>query len=141
MELDEKHKKTLDAVLSILREELPGLAAVIVFGSFGSEYERAESDLDLAILMEKHQDATDSVFLWTLAQKIASKIGRDVEIINLRQASTVFAFQVLTSGTTVYCANDFALASFDTLIMSMYQRLQEERKEILDDYEKGIFYG
>jgi len=141
MEYDEKHQKILATAVQILLQQFPELAAVIAFGSFGTEYERSESDLDLAILTADPCETIDIVKLWEVAQEIARTIGRDVEVINLRQASTVFCYQVLTSGTPVYCSNELALAYFDNLTMSMYLRLQEERKDILGDYEKGIFHA
>ena len=141
MEYEKKHQKTLDTAIEILREKIPGLVAIIVFGSFGTEYERKESDLDLAILTEEPANSLDPVQLWNLAQELARTINSDIELIDLRQASTVFCFQVLSTGTPIYCANDVILARFDTMIMSMYQRLQEERKDILNDYQKGHFYG
>jgi uncharacterized protein len=140
MEYDTKHKQLLDIAIQILRRNIPDLIAVIAFGSFGTPYEREDSDLDLAILAEETHPL-DAVKIWNLAQEIAIKIGRDVEVINLRKASTVFCFQVLSSGTPVYCSNDLKLAHYDNLIMSMYLRFQEERKDILSDFEKGIFYG
>lgn len=141
MEYDEQHQKILDTAVQILQQKLPGLVAVIAFGSFGTEYERRESDLDLAVLTEAPRDSIDVVKLWNIAQDIASTIGRDVEVINLRQASTVFCYQVLTTGTPIYCSNDLMLANFDNLSISMYLRLQEERKDILEDYKKGIFHA
>lgn len=139
MEYDEKHKSILNTSVQILRERLPELVAVIQFGSFGTAYERDESDLDLAVLSNGPQ--FDPVKLWNLSQEIAGKINKNVDVIDLRQASSVFCMEVLTSGTTIYCSNDLILANFDNLAISMYLRFQEERKEILEDYEKGIFYA
>jgi len=138
MTCDKQHQLILNKAIQILDEELPELIAVFVFGSFGTEYERIESDLDLAVLTTH---SIDIVRLWNLAQEIAKMVGRNVDLIDLRQASTVFAFQVLSTGTAIYCSNDIVLANFDIVIMSMYQHLQEERKDILGDIEKGIFYA
>ena len=141
MEYDETHQKILNTGIQILRNKLPGLIAVVAFGSFGTEYERHDSDLDLAILLKEPDNSVDPVKLWNLSQEIAKAIGRDVDIINLRQASTVFSYQVLTSGNTVYCSNEMILANFENLIMSMYLRFQEERKDILKDFGKGFSHG
>ncbi len=141
MQYDFKHQKILDTAVLILREKLTNLIAVIAFGSFGTEHERKESDLDLAVLTEELAESSDALNLWNIAQEIASAIGRDVDIVNLREASTVFSFQVLTTGTPIYCSNELKLAYFDNLRISMYLRFQEERKELLDDFMKGFFYG
>ncbi len=83
MEYDENHQKLLDTAIQILKTKLSGLVAVVAFGSFGTEYERNDSDLDLAVLLKKQCDPVDPVKLWDLAQEIANTIGRDVEVINL----------------------------------------------------------
>lgn len=141
MEFDKKHQKILDAAIEILKENVQDLVAVVVFGSFGTDYERKDSDLDMAFLTEKPNDYSDTVKTWNLAQEIAKTINRDVDLVNLRQISTVFSFQILTTGTLVYCSNELMFANFDNLVTSVYLRFQEERKDILDDYTKGIFYG
>ncbi|MFI5343508.1 MAG: nucleotidyltransferase domain-containing protein [Chlamydiales bacterium] len=141
MEYDEEHQNILNTAVQILQQKIPRLVAVIAFGSFGTKYEREDSDLDLAILTEEVQSSIDIVRLWDIAQDIARTIDLDVDLINLRSASTVFCYQILTTGSVIFCSNQLILAHFDTLIISMYLRLQEDRKDILDDYEKGIFYA
>lgn len=131
-------KKNLLDAIHILKEQLPDLIAIILFGSYGTPYERHESDLDLAILTN---DSNDPVKLWNIAQEIAMKINKDVEIIDLQKASTVFCFDILTTGNLIYCSDELKFAKFDNLIMSMYLRFQEERKDILEDIEKGDFYA
>lgn len=133
---DSKHQNILDTALQLLQKEVPDLVAVFVFGSFGTEYERNDSDLDLAILT-RSLHSVDTVKLWYLAQEIARNVKQDVEIADLREASTVFAFEILSSGNCIFCSDEPFLANFDTLAISMYLRFQEERKEILQDYESG----
>ena len=141
MEYDQDHQKILDIAVSKLKEEIPSLVAVIAFGSFGTEYERKDSDIDLAILSDKSKESIDTVKLWDLAQEIALMVGRDVELINLQETTTVFAFQALTTGTPIFCKNPTKLAYFDNLIISMYLRLQEERKDILNSFKEGVSNG
>ena len=119
--------------------EISELIAVVLFGSFGSEYETQQSDLDLALLSK---NKLDPVFLWNLSQEIARILKKDVDLIDLSKASTVFRFQVLSSGYVVYCSNEQEYAQFDTTAFTMYFDFQETRKGILEDYEKGnLKYG
>jgi len=141
MSYDESHQQILDIAVQTLKDALPGLVAVIQFGSFGSIYEKNESDLDLAILTRDTHVPIDPVKLWNIAQEIAGKINRDVDLIDLSQASTVFRYQILKNGQTIYCRDKLILTHFDSLSVSMYLRFQEERKEILEDYEKGLFHA
>lgn len=46
----------LTTSLEMINEQFPNIWAVYLFGSFGTEYERADSDLDLAILLKETAD-------------------------------------------------------------------------------------
>ena len=141
MDYDEQHQTTLNHAVSLIRENVDNLVAILVFGSFGSKYEREDSDLDLAIITKENTGALDPVRLWKLAQTIAIKINRDVDLIDLREASTVLNFQVLSTGTLLHCTDELGFAKYDALMLSMYLRFQEERKEILEDFDKKASHG
>lgn len=121
----------LQVAIDEILNAFPRAVAVYRFGSFGTQYQRKESDLDLAILIS---ESVDSLKLWNLAQGIASKINTDVEIINLFDASTVFRHQIVTTGTRVYCSDTKKADSVENNYISMYLRLNEERADILKDY-------
>jgi predicted nucleotidyltransferase len=131
--MDKEHEKLLDKVLTKIQAEIPGIIAIVLFGTFGTEYETAQSDLDIALLSK---GKLDPVFLWNLAQEIAREVRRDVDLIDLCQASTVFRVHILASGQVLFCADEYEFGQFDTTSFSMYFHLQEMRKGILEDYEK-----
>lgn len=114
-----------------LSKHVPQLIAIILFGSFGTEYETDQSDLDLAILSSSKLEV---VAMWELSQKIAIQLNKDVDLVDLRQASTVFKFQILSTGKIIFCTNLDEFALFETTAFSMYLSFQETRKEILQDY-------
>ena len=116
--------------VQLLLEAFPDLLAIYVFGSFGTKYETAESYLDIAILPLR---LLNEVELWRLAQDLAEKIRRDVEVIDLLRASTVFRFQVITTSTRVYCSDPKQCDAIENTYLSMYLRLNEERAEIIQD--------
>jgi predicted nucleotidyltransferase len=116
------------AINSIV-EHTPDIAGIYIFGSMGTAFENQNSDLDLAILPIS---PITSVQLWTLSQQIAASINKDVDLINLLEASTVFRFQVISTGRRVYCHDQKICDEFEMTTYSMYLRFNEERKEILD---------
>ena len=137
--MDQEHQKLVETSLSIVKQEIPDLIAVVLFGSFGSEYETKTSDLDLAVLSKQKMD---SVILWQLAQKIAISVNRDIDLVDLSSSSTVFRFQILSTGNVIFCSDENAYAHFETTSFAMYYDFQESRKGILEDYEKGnLNYG
>lgn len=129
----------MDALLDRLRREFPVLISIYRFGSFGTEYERTESDLDLALYAGNPLPA---VSLWYLAQELATDMGRDVDLVDLAVASTVMRAQVIHEGERVYCADEVACETFEDYAYSSYARLNEERRYILEDVlRRGSVHG
>lgn len=132
-------EKSLDAMVERLRERFLELLAVYRFGSYGTEYERAGSDLDLALYAGT---ALPVVEVWRVAQELAADIGRDVDLVDLASASTVMRVRVIHDGERIYCADRLACETFEVYAYSSYARLNEERRGILEDIQRrGNVYG
>ena len=58
-----------------------------------------DSDIDLAVLVA---GKADPVRLWELGQTLASELDRDVDLIDLRAASTVMQYQIITTGRRLW---------------------------------------
>jgi predicted nucleotidyltransferase len=115
------------------------LQAAYLFGSAATGGLRPESDLDIAILM---QNPLSSRKLYELSEKIAQGMGRDVDLIDLRSATTVLQMQVLSTGKRIICNDALEVDSFEDRVFSDYARLNEERSGILEDIrERGSIYG
>lgn len=128
-----------EQLVSMLLKNIPDCRAIYRFGTWGTAAERPDSDLDLAFLP---CTPTDTVRRWELAQQIACLVGRDVDLVDLLTASTVLRMQVLANGERLYCSGSVEVESFEDLAFSAYARLNEERKEILNDVrQKGSVYG
>jgi len=50
--------------------------------------------------------------------------------------NTVFQHEIIHHGRIIYNADEYATAEFEMLTMSFYQKLNEERKEILEEVMK-----
>jgi predicted nucleotidyltransferase len=130
---------TADFLTLSLLAALPDCQAIYRFGSWGTEAERPESDIDLAILPAH---PLDPVHRWELAQKIASLAGRDVDLVDLLCASTVLRMQVVAHGERLYCADSNQVEQFENYIFSSYAKLNEERRDILADVtQRKSIYG
>jgi uncharacterized protein len=128
-----------EQLINALLEAIPGCLAIYRFGSWQTEAERGDSDIDLAVLPP---EPIDPVRRWELAQALASMAGRDVDLVDLLGASTVLRIQVVARGQRLYCADLHAAEQFEDAVFSAYARLNEERREILADVRKrGNVYG
>lgn len=125
--------------LPLLVARLPGLQAVYLFGSAATDEQRADSDVDLAVLSPSPL-ASDLRF--SLQQSLAALLRRDVDLVDLRMASTVLRTEVLRRGVLVHDGAPTERALFEAHALSDYARLNEERREILDDIRaRGRVYG
>ena len=66
-----------------------------------------------------------------LAVKLAGAAGTEhADLVNLRRADTTLQAEILRTGRLVYCQDDDVRLEFETLVLSMYQRLNDERAGI-----------
>jgi predicted nucleotidyltransferase len=107
---------------------------IILFGSAARDGLRPESDIDLAFLSDKEFNAYE---LFLLAQQVAELVGRDVDLIDLRQASTVFKAQIAAKGRVIYSNGALRPLEFGMQSLQEYALLNEERQEILDRFAEG----
>lgn len=108
------------------------LLAIYAFGSQVSGQARADSDLDLAVLLS---GTADSVALWTLAQDIAAMLDIDVDLVDLRKASTVMQHRVVTSGER-WWARDEQAGLFEAFVLSDKMALDEARAPLMADIQR-----
>ena len=97
-----------------------------------------ESDLDLAVLVEGY---ADPLLLWQLSGDLADVAGCDVDLLDLRAASTVMQYQIITTGQR-WWARDAQAALFESAILSEKTALDMARAGLLADIqERGSVYG
>ncbi|MBR7889603.1 nucleotidyltransferase domain-containing protein [Marinomonas sp. A79] len=115
-----------------LRQLMPEVRLVYLFGSQADGSAGPSSDVDIAVLLEKK---LDSVARFDLEQILAIKLDKDVDLVDLLTASTVLQNQVIMNGELLF-GSENEQAKFEMQIMSMYQHLNEERADILQEYLK-----
>ena len=126
-------------IVSFLTKRFPNLIAIYLFGSSVQGTPGLESDIDLAILPVQPLNPLER---WNLAQDLANLLKREVDLVDLRKASTVMRMQVISSGQYLYESNRQERDRFEDYVFSSYARLNEERKEIIKKVqEQGTIYG
>ncbi|WP_260287863.1 type VII toxin-antitoxin system MntA family adenylyltransferase antitoxin [Peribacillus aracenensis] len=111
-----------------------------LLGSYAKNTTHRDSDIDVAFYSQDSSHITYELFL--LAQELADILKIDVDLINLRTASTVFQAQIYTTGIVIYSKDDTLLKNQQMIALSMYAKLNEEREIILKKIEEsGSIYG
>ncbi len=130
-----------ELIITGLVHAIPHLKGLYLFGSRAAGKERAGSDWDIAFLTD-HTFRLDAVRRFELQEELAASLNEDVDLVDLGAATTVMRFEILSRGERIFCADEYYCDTFEMLTYSFYQRLQEERKEILRDVrERGSIYG
>jgi uncharacterized protein len=125
-------------VVAAVSTAWPDALAIYAFGSRVQGLARPDSDLDLAVLVPGY---ADPLRLWELAGQLAARLGCEVDLLDLRAASTVMQHQVLTRGRRLWGqALDAGL--FECFVLSEKLALDAARAGLVSDIEKkGKVYG
>ena len=123
----------IEKAKQIILERLPDVRAIYLFGSFGTDYERKDSDIDIAVLARKPFDAMTR---WNVGQDIAVAVNQDVDLIDFLSIVTDFQYEIIMSGRRIYCKDEFDVDLYENFIMSEHIQFMERRQSIVDDIVK-----
>lgn len=124
-------------IRKIVLQHYPDVQAIYLFGSYGTADEWADSDVDIALLLPPEQARQAKSLLLTACHlELAAALDREVDLLNARRVSTVFQKEIIANGRLIYIADQYAVDEFEMLVISYYQKLNEERKDILAEFHR-----
>lgn len=124
-------------IVRIILEHYPSAQAIYLFGTYGLPDEWPDSDVDIAVLLPPEEAYRKPHLMLTPCHyALADALGKSVDLLNARRVSTVFQKEIIRSGRRLYSKDDNAVAEFEMLTLSLYQKLNEERRAILDSFEE-----
>lgn len=127
------------SIISYLHTCYPDVQAIYLFGSQANGEARADSDIDLAILVDAPM--LNRLQLWENAQALAVQLGQDVDLLDLRQASTVMQSQIVQHGQRIWSQGQ-AAEVYEVFILNQKLHLDELRHDMLRDIQyKGHIYA
>lgn len=113
-------------------------SVIYLFGSRAADRARSNSDYDIAYLSDKHLSNYER---FMLAQELAAILNRDVDLVDLKQASTVFQTEIIETGKVLHGDHSTDKALFEMRALKDYAILNEERRVILENIsERGQIY-
>lgn len=133
MELD------LSPALAILRQRIPALAGVYLFGSHASGHARADSDVDLAVYAGP---PLARALLTDVREQLANVLKQNVDLIDLSAAPTILQIQVIDEGKLIEAPDADATAFFEVRAIRDYQDLKARRAATeADIVRRGSVYA
>lgn len=128
-----------DKIINSIKADFPEVRAIYLFGSQADGTATKDSDFDIAVLCEGRIGFAK---LLDASSALSNIVSKEVDLVDLREASTVFCFQVIMNGRKIFGKNNPSVDFFEMTTMSMYQRLNEERKGILEQVHRtGKIYS
>lgn len=125
-------------IVVAVRARFAQTLAIYAFGSQVQGCTGPDSDLDLAVLVAGY---ADPLTLWDLSMGLANITGCPVDLLDLRRASTVMQYQVLTSGVRLW-AEGVQAGLFECYVLSEKTALDEVRGPLLADIARtGTIYA
>ena len=111
------------------------ILAFWIVGSYGTELQREESDIDFAILFEKDIPVLEEM-------KISSDISdilsyENIDTIDLKKAPITLQFKVLKEGRTLYEADFVKISDYIEYVLRRYR----DEKYYLDSFMKDYYYS
>lgn len=128
--------KTDEVIVTTVLHHYPAVQGIYLFGSRATGDDRPGSDVDLALLLPHGQSKNfGPLVLSDCRFELEAALGQTVDLVNARRVSTVLQKEII-SGDLIYCADRYAVDEFEMLCLSDYQRLNQERADILASFRK-----
>lgn len=129
----------VEKLKEILLGKLNNVEAIVLFGSYSRGKEKFDSDIDVAIKLSKPLEKENII---SLKNKIEEILGIDVHLIDLYSINEDFRYEILISGKTLYCKNEYEFEMYKLKCFSEYLMFSEDRKPIIDKVKNGgTLYG
>ena len=121
-------------IVQIILKHHPDIQAIYLFGTYAAGDEWPDSDVDIALLFDPQRAKTlEPLMLSEMPSELETLLGREADLINLHQAPTVLQKEVIASDRCIFKADGCSADEFEMMTLSNYQKLNEERKDIIKD--------
>ncbi|MFH0729815.1 MAG: nucleotidyltransferase domain-containing protein [Pseudomonadota bacterium] len=122
-------------IIKTVLDHYPTVQGIYLFGSYGTESEWLDSDIDIALLLPHNlAKEVENLVMSRCRFDLEDAFHKEVDLLNVRLVSTVFQKEIIDGDNLIYCVDRFAVDEFEMLAISYYQKLNEERREILDSF-------
>ena len=113
--------------------------SIFVYGSFAAGRERSDSDIDIAILLAKGLLGFKERS--RLMRDLIQLLDREIDLVSLREVSSVLQIQILKKGELLFCKDRSLLNHFQVQVVREYLDLKQIRKPIEKQLKNVSIYG
>lgn len=122
--LEEISKLFKDNFKSLLQEY--DIKLIYIFGSYAKGNNNANSDLDIAVLLNNDYDPMDKL---SLIGDLTSIFKRDdIDLVILNSANSVLKHQVIKYGKLIFMENEDIKVNFEVRVLKEYMDMEPFRR-------------
>ena len=112
------------------------IAAVYLFGSFGTEFERPQSDIDLGVVFTRPVTLPEEL---ELDGALSLHIGHDrIDLVNLNRSPIALQFRALQEGLLIYEGDYVKHSDFIEYVIKTYPDYAVKYAIFARDYELAL---
>lgn len=123
----------IESKIIFLLTKMANIKAIYLYGSIITEYYNDESDIDIAILLDKKINSSE---IFEINCVLTNELNKEVDLVQLYTVSTVLQMQIIQTGKRIFCKDESFCNGFETQIFCDYVELNELRKPYLDEIAK-----
>ncbi len=127
----------IEIIINLLKEKVAGIRGVYLYGSRAIGLERPDSDYDLAVL-SAYPYKLKPMERFELSVEMGDSIQATVDLVDMRVVPLDLRFEIVAQGKRIYCSDAYYCDRYEMAVISMYQRFEQERKELVEAYKKRI---
>lgn len=125
-------------IVNILKEHLPTLQLVYLFGSQADGTSNEESDVDLAFY---YTAKISNQARWEVQELVARKIAMDINLIDLHESNEVLDYEIATKGKCIFDNNGDNEITFYLKSLGIYFDYQFSMRPLIEDIlDRGSVY-
>jgi predicted nucleotidyltransferase len=118
--------------------EVPGLAAVYLYGSYGTPSQTPLSDIDIALVFKEGREPSPQQHLELIGRIIAALQEDDVSVTVLNQAPLALRFKVLAEGRRLLLLDEIAHADVLEHTITQYSDFAIDEERFLREYDRAL---
>lgn len=113
--------------------------SVDLFGSYAKSLQRADSDIDIAILCDKNNVPSKfDILSWR--QDLSDLLGLEVDLVCLNNVSPILGMQVAQDRVNILLKDEKAYSLYNMYLYSDYAELKELRAPLEKEILKRKYY-
>ena len=129
----ENRELLLEKIKNYLLEDKE-VVAIVLFGSYARKDEKVDSDIDIAIKLNRELSKKDK---FKLQLELEELVNKDVDLLNLDELDDGVRYEILINSETLYVKDELEFELYKLRMYKSYLELNESREKIIENLKNG----